>query len=138
MDGLVGDELEAARAVQRRHARWRPPHRCAAGRQLAHSYPRVPDRGLLAAQNIAAVKILATGWVNDMFAGTHDGIYGAPQQTIQIDTSAGTAAAVVLPFTSTKTVQATPFDGLSSVIVDMLIQNLVYEPLAGRPGALTR
>jgi hypothetical protein len=73
-----------------------------------------------------------------MFAGTHDGIYGAPQQTIQIDTSAGTATAVVLPFTSTQTVQASPFDGLLSVVLDVLGQNFfVYEPLAGRPGALT-
>jgi hypothetical protein len=77
------------------------------------------------------------GWVNDMFAGTHDGIYGAPQQSIQIDTSAGTATAVALPFTSTKTVRATPFDGLLSVVLDLAQNFFVYEPLAGRPGALT-
>ncbi len=82
-------------------------------------------------QNIEAVKTLAVGWVNDMFAGTHDGIYGAPQQTIQIGTSAGTAPAVVLPSTSTQTVQATPFDGLLNVILTFLAQNVfVYEPLA--------
>jgi hypothetical protein len=88
-------------------------------------------------QNIEAAKTLAVGWVNDMFAGTHHGIYGAPQHSIQIDTSADAAPAVVLPFTSTQTVQATPFDGLLSVVLDFLAQNLlVYEPLAGRRPAL--
>ncbi len=48
-------------------------------------------------RNIDAVKVLAAGWINDMFAGTHDGIYAAPGETIQIDTDAGTASAIALP-----------------------------------------
>jgi len=67
-----------------------------------------------------------------MFAGTHDGIYGAPQQSIQIDTTAGTATAVVLPFASTQRVQGTPFDGVVFVVLDFMTKFFVYEPLAGR------
>jgi hypothetical protein len=48
-------------------------------------------------QNIEAVKILATGWINDMFAGTHTGIYADPGDPIEIPTTAGTAAAIALP-----------------------------------------
>ena len=66
------------------------------------------------------------------------GIYGAPQQSIEMETSAGTATAVVLPFTSTQAVQATPFDGLLNVVLSFLAQNLfVYEPLAAWPGLVT-
>ena len=48
-------------------------------------------------QNIEAVKILAVGWINDMFAGTANGIYGSPGESITIPTSAGPATAIVLP-----------------------------------------
>ena len=48
-------------------------------------------------QNIEAVKILATGWINDMFAGTHTGIYADPGDSIEIPTAAGTATAIALP-----------------------------------------
>jgi hypothetical protein len=83
-------------------------------------------------QNIAAVKILATGWVNDMFAGTHDGIYGAPGATITVPTEAGTATAVALPFASEQTIQATAFDGLLRMVLTFLGENVfIYEPLAG-------
>ena len=71
-------------------------------------------------QNIEAVKILAVGWVNDMFAGTHDGIHGAPQEAIQIPTAAGTATAVVLLPTSAEPVQGTPFDWLLRLILPLV------------------
>lgn len=49
-------------------------------------------------QNIDAVKILAVGWINDMFAGNQDtGIYAKPGQTIEIPTNAGAAHAIALP-----------------------------------------
>ena len=139
MYGRVGDELQAARPGQFNGVM------LVGGRHidaLQGGNSLIPTSeylitGFSQPQNIAAVKILAVGWVNDMFAGTHDGIYGAPQQSIQIDTSAGTATAVALPFTSTKTVQATPFDGLLSVVLDLAQNFFVYVPLAGRPGALT-
>jgi hypothetical protein len=136
MYGRVGDELEAARPGQFNGVM------LVGGRHidaLQGGNPLLQISQYLVAgfsqpQNIEAVKTLAVGWVNDMFAGNHDGIYGVPQQSIQIDTSAGMATAVVLPFTSTQTVQATPFDALLSVVLDFLAQNLfVYEPLAGRP-----
>jgi hypothetical protein len=135
MYGKVGDELEAARPGQFNGVM------LVGGRHidaLQGGNPLLQLSEYLAAgfsqpQNIEAVKILAVGWVNDMFAGTHDGIYGAPQQSIQIDTSAGTATAVVLPFTSTQRVQATPFDGVLSVVLDFLQNFFVYEPLATAP-----
>jgi hypothetical protein len=138
MDGLVGDELEAARPGQFNGVM------LVGGRHidaLQGGNPLIQISEYLIAgfsqpQNIEAVKTLAVGWVNDMFAGTHDGIYGAPQQSIQIDTSAGTATAIVLPFTSTQTVQATPFDGVLRLVLNFLAQNFfVYEPLAGQPNA---
>jgi hypothetical protein len=135
MDGTVSDELEAARPgifngvmlVGGRHI-----DALQGGNPLIQ-ISQYLIAGFSQPQNIEAVKTLAVGWVNDMFAGTHEGIYGAPQQSIQIDTSAGTAIAVVLPFTSTQTVQATPFDGVLRIVLNFLSQHLfVYEPLAGQ------
>jgi hypothetical protein len=140
MYGKVGDELEAARPGQFNGVM------LVGGRHIdalqgGNPFLQLSQylvAGFSQPQNVEAVKTLAVGWVNDMFAGTHDGIYGAPQQSIQIDTSAGTATAVVLPFTSTQRVQATPFDGLLNVVLTFLAQNFfVYEPLAGRADALT-
>jgi len=48
-------------------------------------------------QNIDAVQTLASGWINDMLDGTHNGIYGSPGQTMQIPTNAGSATAIALP-----------------------------------------
>ena len=93
MDGLVGDELEAARPGQFNGVMLvggRHIDALQGGNSLIQTSEYL-IAGFSQPQNIAAVKILATGWVNDRFAGTHDGIYGAPQQSIQIDTSAGTA-----------------------------------------------
>jgi len=133
MYGRVGDELQAARPGQFNGVMLvggRHIDALQGGNPLIQLSQYV-IAGFSQPQNVEAVKKLAVGWVNDMFAGTQHGIYGAPQQTIQIDTSAGAATAVVLPFTSTQTVQATPFDGLLNVLLTFLAQNLfVYEPLA--------
>ncbi len=83
-------------------------------------------------QNVDAVKTISAGWINDMYNGSDDGIHGEPQQRIEIPTPSGTATAVVLPFTSTDPVQATPWDGLVEPILDALFQYAVYEPLAGQ------
>jgi hypothetical protein len=48
-------------------------------------------------QNIEAARVLAAGWINDMFAGTHNGIYAAPGAVLPIETSTGTATAYALP-----------------------------------------
>lgn len=48
-------------------------------------------------QNVEAIQTISAGWINDMFAGTRDGVYGARGEPIQIATSAGTATAFVLP-----------------------------------------
>lgn len=48
-------------------------------------------------ENAAAVKLVASGWINDMFsAGPDTGIYPAPGAAMDIDTDAGTAQVVGL------------------------------------------
>jgi pimeloyl-ACP methyl ester carboxylesterase len=130
LDGLVGDELSAARPGQFNGVM------LVGGRHIDALQGGNPVlqlgeyivAGFSQPQNIDAVKTLAVGWINDMFAGTHDGIYADPQETIQIPTSAGIATAVALPFTSTQEIQATPWDGLAKVILDFLFQFAVFQP----------
>ena len=47
----------------------------------------VPDR-----DNVAAVPAIAAGWINDVFTGSHDGLYGAGGERFHV----GAATAVVL------------------------------------------
>ena len=133
MYGKVGDELEATRPGQFNGAMLVGGRHIDAlqGGNPIMQLSQYLVAGFSQPQNVEAVKALAVGWVNDMFGGTHDGIYGAPQQTIQLDTSSGTATAVVLPITSAQAVRAIPFDGLLNVVLSFLAQNVfVYEPLA--------
>jgi pimeloyl-ACP methyl ester carboxylesterase len=53
-------------------------------------------------RNIAATQMLASGWINDMMRGTHEGIYSSPGDSFTIDTPAGTATADALPDTRHK------------------------------------
>jgi pimeloyl-ACP methyl ester carboxylesterase len=59
--------------------------------------------GVSRPENVAAVQLLADGWIHDMFAGTvydedeRTGIYGDPGSLIEIPTDNGTASAYVLP-----------------------------------------
>ncbi|HYZ67763.1 MAG TPA: hypothetical protein VE666_08160 [Mycobacterium sp.] len=139
MYGKVGDELAAARPGQFNGMM------LVSGRHIDAMQGGNPllqltqylIAGFSQPQNVEAVKTLAVGWVNDMFAGTDDGIYGAPRQQIQIHTSAGPATAVVLPFTSTRRVQGTPYDAVSAAILNGLHDFFVYEPLAGRDRLVT-
>ncbi|MBE1551375.1 pimeloyl-ACP methyl ester carboxylesterase [Mycobacterium sp. OAS707] len=132
MYGKVGDELQAARPGQFTGVMLVGGRHIDAlqGGNPIMQLSQYLIAGFSQPQNVEAVKTLAVGWVNDMFAGTHDGIYGAPQQSIQIDTTAGTATAVVLPFASTQRVQGTPFDGVVFVVLDFMTKFFVYEPLA--------
>jgi hypothetical protein len=66
-------------------------------------------------QNIDAYTRLEEGWINDMFDGTHTGIYGIPGQTIQITTTAGTATAISLPAPPT---QASPLDVFINALLE--------------------
>ena len=132
IDGIVGQELEAARPGQFDGVMLVNGHHIDS---LQGANPLIQLSEYLVAgpsepQNVDAVKLIAAGWVNDLFAGTHTGIYGAPQQTIQIPTAAGTATAVVLPFTSTKPVQVTPWDGIAQLILNVALSQAVYTPLA--------
>ncbi|WP_395310312.1 alpha/beta hydrolase [Mycobacterium sp. AMU20-3851] len=79
-------------------------------------------------RNVEAVRTLASGWINDMFAGTAAGIYPAPGAPAQIPTSGNAAVAVALPIRSTTPVRVTPWDGVLAVILDAIVRVAVYEP----------
>lgn len=132
IDGLVGRELEAARPGQFNGVMLVGGRHIDAlqGANPVLQFAEYVVAGFSRSPNIEAEKILAIGWINDMFAGTQTGIYGAPGQTITIDTKAGPATAVALPFASTQPVQATPWDGLAQLILDTVLQFAVYEPMA--------
>lgn len=138
-NGTVGQELQAARPgefngvmlVGGRHID---------GLQGANPILQFAEyliAGFSQPQNVDAVKTISAGWINDMYHGTDTGVHGAPQDSIEIPTSSGPATAVVLPFTSTDPVQATPWDGLVGPLLDALFQYAVYQPLAGQPVPLT-
>ncbi|ORB44387.1 alpha/beta hydrolase [Mycolicibacterium porcinum] len=138
-NGTVGQELQAARPgefngvmlVGGRHID---------GLQGANPILQFAEylvAGFSQPQNVDAVKQISAGWINDMYNGTDTGVHGAPQESVEIPTPSGTATAVVLPFTSTEPVQATPWDGLVGPILDALFPYAVYEPLAGQSVALT-
>ncbi|MBU9763578.1 alpha/beta fold hydrolase [Mycobacterium sp. TNTM28] len=138
LDGTVGDELAAARPGQFNGVM------LVGGRHIDGlqgpnpilQFAEYLIAGFSQQPNIDAVKTISAGWINDMYDGTHNGVYGAPQQRIDIPTASGTATAVVLPFTSTESVQATPWDGVAKVILDVLFKYAVYEPPAGQSVAL--
>jgi hypothetical protein len=80
-------------------------------------------------QTIDAVQTLASGWINDMLDGTHNGIYGSPGQTVQIPTNAGTATAIALPAPTTP---VSPFDVLISTVPNFDISAFFnVEPTSG-------
>jgi len=131
IDGLVGRELEAARPGQFNGVMLVGGRHIDAlqGANPVLQFAEYVVAGFSRSPNIQAEKTLAIGWINDMFAGTQTGIYGAPGQTITIDTKAGPATAVALPFASTQPVQATPWDGLAQLILNTVLQFAVYEPM---------
>lgn len=132
IDGLVGRELEAARPGQFNGVMLVGGRHIDAlqGANPVLQFAEYVVAGFSRSPNIEAEKTLAIGWINDMFAGTQTGIYGAPGQTITIDTKAGPATAVALPFASTQPVQATPWDGIAQLILNTVLQFAVYEPMA--------
>ncbi|WKG04680.1 alpha/beta fold hydrolase [Mycolicibacterium sp. HK-90] len=138
LHGTVGDELQAARPgefngvmlVGGRHID---------GLQGANPILQFAEyliAGFSQPENVDAVTTISAGWINDMLNGTDTGVYGAPQESIEIPTSSGTATAVVLPFASDESVQATPWDGLAEAILNALFPYAVYEPLAGQSVAM--
>ncbi len=79
-------------------------------------------------QNAAAAQELAAGWVNDMLAGTENGIYGTPGEQMVIDTTAGEARAVGVPGPPTK---ITVFDRVMDAFLKLLVGSFaVYDPEA--------
>lgn len=130
-NGLVGQELEAARPGQFNGVMLTGGRHIDAmvGANPILQFAEYAVAGFSQPQNVEAEKTLAAGWINDMFAGTHTGIYGSPQQAIEIPTSAGTATAVALPFVSNHPIQAMPWDGLMQLFLNAVMQSAVYEPM---------
>ncbi len=138
-NGNVGDELQAARPGQFNGVML-VGGRHIDGLQGANPILQFAEyliAGFSQPQNTEAVKTIAAGWINDMYDGTDAGVHGEPQESIEIPTSSGTATAIVLPFTSSEPVQATPWDGLVGPILDALFPYAVYEPLAGQSVPVT-
>lgn len=134
LDGTVGDELQTARPGQFNGVML-VGGRHIDGLQGANPILQFAEyliAGFSQPQNVDAVKVISAGWINDMYHGTDDGVHGAPQESIEIPTPSGPATAVVLPFTSTEPVQATPWDGVAGAILNALFPFAVYEPLAGQ------
>jgi hypothetical protein len=75
----------------------------------------VAGLGFSEPQNVDAVQVLAQGWINDWYNGTHTGIYGDLGSTIDIPTGAGTAQADVLPTTAP---QLTFIDLILETLID--------------------
>lgn len=138
MFGAVGDELEDARPGQFNGVM------LTGGRHIDGLYGGNPViqaaeyliAGVSAPENVAAVQTVATGWINDLFAGTREGYYPAPRETIDIPTANGTATAVGLPFTSTTHIRATPWDQVSDVILTWIARVAHYESDSGSVVAL--
>lgn len=84
-------------------------------------------------RNVYAASSITAGWVNDLFDGTRDGLYGDARQSIPIETPAGTATAVVLPLGNPpRPVWPVWLDVLLTAIFDFGGRYLfVYEPLRG-------
>lgn len=139
INGLVGRELEAARPGQFNGVMLVGGRHIDAlqGANPVLQFAEYVVAGFSWSSNIEAEKTLAIGWINDMFAGSHTGSYGSPQQTITIATNAGPATAVALPFASAQPVQATPWDGIAQLILDTVLQFAVYEPMGQTSPART-
>jgi hypothetical protein len=80
--------------------------------------------GLASPQNARAAQDLAVGWINDWFAGTHDGVYGDLGSTIDVPTTAGMARAYVLP------VPAMSLDLFQSLSLKLIESLVVLKALA--------
>ncbi|MEZ0340460.1 alpha/beta hydrolase [Mycobacterium sp. pV006] len=85
-------------------------------------------------RNIHAAGLITAGWVNDLFSGTRvDGVYGEPHEVIPVETSAGTATAVVLPLGyPSRPVWPIWLDTVLTAVFEFLGEYVfVYEPLRG-------
>lgn len=139
MYGAVGDELQAARPGDFNGVMLEGGRHIDAlkGGNNVVQFAEYLVAGFSAPQNVDAVKTLAVGWINDLFAGTHTGYYPTPQESIDIPTAAGAATAVALPFASSKHIQATPWDAVAEVILDYIVRTALYEPTTAVAGSAT-
>ena len=84
-------------------------------------------------ENAAAAKLLASGWINDMFStGTDTGIYPAPGAALDVETESGTAHVVAL---GGPTYQPSFFESLISLFYGQ-INNLRFGVCAADVDAL--
>lgn len=139
LNGAVGDTLSAARPGQfngvmlvgGRHID------AAQGGNLLLQVAEYLIAGISKPENSQGSKVLAAGWISDMFDGTKDsGIYGDPYEAVAIPTPSGTATAIVLPFVSEKTVIGMPWDGIADVILKVVFGLAGYD-LSAKPASPT-
>lgn len=138
MFGAVGDELEAARPGQFNGVVLTGGRHIDAlqGGNNVVQFAEYLVAGFSAPRNVHAVRTIAAGWINDLFAGTHDGYYPAPRQSIDIATPAGTATAVGLPFTSDRRIRATPLDGIFELVLGLITRVALFDTGPGSVVAL--
>lgn len=131
--GLLSDELEAARPGEFNGVMLQGGRHIDGlqGGNPILQFAEYVVAGFSESRNIEAIRTLATGWINDMFAGTDSGIYPAPGQSVQIPTRGTAAVAVALPIASTEPVRATPWDAATAALLAALVKVAIYE--APRP-----
>lgn len=129
MFGRVGDELEAARPGQFNGVMLRGGRHIDAlyGGNPVIQFAEYVVAGFSQPQNVEAVRTIAAGWINDLFAGTRTGYYPTPHEAVDVPTSRGAATAVALPFSSDDHIQATPWDAVAEVILDGILGIALYD-----------
>lgn len=130
LDGLVGDELTAARPGEFTGVQLTGGRHIDAlqGGNPILQVAEYVVAGFSEGRNVEAVKILAGQWITDMYAGEPTPSGAGPDGTIVIDTPRGTATAIDLRNRSTDTVTAMPWDPVAKVILDALFRYAVYQP----------
>lgn len=121
LDGLVTDQLQQARSDSFNGVMLTGGRHIDAlqGGNPILQFAEYLIAGFSTPENIDAVKVLAGEWINDMFAGV----------TPSYD-PAGPATAIPLSSASEEIVIAMPWDPIAKVILDVLFQFAVYQPLA--------
>lgn len=126
--GLVGDELQAARPDSFNGVVLKGGRHIDAlqGGNFILQFAEYVVAGFSQPDNIDAVKVLASSWINDMYDGV----------TPEYDPN-GPATAIPLSDASDKTVMGMPWDPIAEVILTALMKQAFYQPVSsgGSPAA---
>ena len=126
--GLVGDELQEARPDSFNGVVLKGGRHIDAlqGGNFILQFAEYVVAGFSQPDNIDAVKVLASSWINDMYDGA----------TPKYDPN-GPATAIPLSDASDKTVMGMPWDPIAEVILTALMKQAFYQPISsgGSPAA---